>query len=68
MLILLYFFRYRSPMTGKWVKARYRAELEVIRDSHAEFELIGEPEVRQVDQQLGWFDPAREEPDDREPA
>ena len=47
MPLVLHAFRYRSPMTGKWVKARYRAEVAVIRERHAEFELIGEPEIRQ---------------------
>jgi hypothetical protein len=27
----LYDFRYRDPLTGKWRKARYRAEVDVIR-------------------------------------
>jgi hypothetical protein len=44
----LYAFRYRSPVTGKGVKARYVAELQEIRDHYAEFELIGEPEVRET--------------------
>jgi hypothetical protein len=39
------------------VKARYRAEVGVIRERHAEFELIGEPEVREPI--LGSFSPYR---------
>ena len=38
--LYLYEFRYRDPLTGKWRKARYRAEVEVIRQRHAEFEIV----------------------------
>src|SRR5689334_11814126 len=43
--LYLYEFRYRCERTGKWRKARYRAEVEVIRERYAEFETIGEPMV-----------------------
>ena len=43
--LYLYEFRYRCERTGKWRKARYRAEVAVIRERHAEFELEGEPMV-----------------------
>ena len=51
--ILLYAFRYKSPVTGKWVKARYVAELREIRERYAEFELIGEPELREPGAEVG---------------
>lgn len=57
MSLLLYAFRYKHPRTGKWVKARYRAGLREIRDDHAEFELIGEPEIREP--RAGSFNPYR---------
>ena len=41
--LYLYEFRYLDPLTGKWRKARYRAEVDVIRQRHAEFEIVGEP-------------------------
>ena len=43
--LYLYPFRFRDPLTGKWRKARYRAELRVIRERYSEFELDGEPMV-----------------------
>ena len=54
----LYPFRYRDPRTGKWRKARYRAELHEITERYAEFELDGEPMVihRPSD---GTFNPFR---------
>ena len=42
---LLYRFRYRDPLTGKWRTARYRATEEEIRSRHPDFELYGEPMV-----------------------
>jgi hypothetical protein len=58
--LLLYAFRYKSPVTGKWVKARYVAELHEIRERHGdEFELIGEPEVREVRDAWMSFNPYR---------
>ena len=43
--LYLYEFRYRCERTGKWRKARYRAELHEIRERHAEFQVEGEPMV-----------------------
>ena len=44
-------FRNRDERTGKWVKARYVASLEEIQSRHApgEWEVIGRPELRTVD-------------------
>lgn len=37
----LFPFRHRDPRTGKWTRARYRAELREIAARFAEFEIIG---------------------------
>ncbi len=44
--LYLYPFRYHDRLTGKWRMARYKAELDVIRERHGEdFEIVGEPMV-----------------------
>jgi hypothetical protein len=43
--IYLFAFRFRESHTGKWRKARHRAEIDDIRKQFAEFELEGEPIV-----------------------
>ena len=53
----LFPFRYRDPRTGKWVRARYAAELHEIRSRHAEFEIIGRPEIRDVNPDARYFAP-----------
>ncbi len=47
--IELFAFRYRDPRTGRWVRARYLAELHEIKARCAEWEIIGPPEIRDVD-------------------
>ena len=42
----LYLFRFRDPLTGKWVRARYKAELHERKARDAEYEVIGPPEIR----------------------
>ena len=37
----LYPFRFRDPCTGKWIRARYVAELHEISARYAEWEIIG---------------------------
>jgi hypothetical protein len=39
-------FRYRDRLTGKWVRARYKAEKHEIADRHAEWEITGPGETR----------------------
>jgi len=52
---LLYRFRYRDPLTGRWVRARYMATVEDISQRYATWELTGRAEVRRpID---GWFSP-----------
>jgi len=59
MRLELYPFRYRDPLTGKWVRARYVAERHVIAERYAEFEIIGPPEIRDVDPDARYFNPLR---------
>jgi hypothetical protein len=61
---LLYPFRYRCERTGKWVHARYQAELHVIRERYAEWEITEEPMVITGDGG-GTFNPFREPSDPR---
>ena len=53
----LFPFRYRDPATGKWVRARYRAEPDEIARRHARFEITGPPEIRDVDPGARRFTP-----------
>ena len=39
MTAVLYPFRYRSPLTGRWINARYKATREDIAADHAEWEV-----------------------------
>jgi len=41
-------FRFRDPVTGKWVKARYVAEQHEVAARYAAWEIIGPPEIREV--------------------
>ncbi len=38
---VLYPFRFRDPVTGKWIKARYVAERRELEQRYAEWEIIG---------------------------
>jgi hypothetical protein len=51
--------RFRDPVTGKWVKARYVAERSELEARYAEWEINGEPEYRRRTD--GWFSPWRGE-------
>jgi len=53
----LFPFRFRDPLTGKWARARYRAERRDIEERYAEFEIIGPPEIREVNRDARSFDP-----------
>jgi hypothetical protein len=52
----LFPFRYRDPLTGKWVRARYVAERHVIAERYKEWEITGPPEIR-GDPDDGYFRP-----------
>jgi len=58
----LFAFRYRDRLTGKWVKARYVAERHEIAARYAEWEIIGSPEIRDVDPGARYFTPFRVTP------
>ena len=53
----LFPFRYRDRVTGKWVRARYVAEPHEIAARYAEWEIIGPPEIRNVDPDARYFTP-----------
>ena len=55
----LFPFRYRDPRTRKWIRARYVAELHEIAARYAEWEIIGSPEIRDVDPNPRCFEPHR---------
>jgi len=55
--LLLYPFRYRDEATGKWVAARYVAELHEIEARHTEWQLTGPPEVRELAGKGRYFTP-----------
>ena len=44
--LLLYPFRYFDPVRKRWIRARYVAELHVIAERHAQWEITGPPEIR----------------------
>ena len=46
MPLRLYPFRYRDPLTGTWIRARYKAEAHVIAERFAEWEITGPAELR----------------------
>ena len=56
---LLYPFRHRHNLTGKWVKARYVAEKYEIAARHGEWEITGPPEIRHVEPEGRQFNPYR---------
>jgi hypothetical protein len=57
MPLYLFEFLYRDPLSGKWTKARYRAELHEIQQRYWEWETIGAPEMREP--HGGTFNPFR---------
>src|SRR2546428_9912289 len=44
--LLLYPFRFVDPVTGRWTRARYVAELHEIAARHERWEITGGPEIR----------------------
>jgi len=61
MTLELYPFRYRDPLTGKWIRARYIAERYVLAERYAEWEIIAPPEIRSGDATMfsPWSNAAR---------
>ena len=56
-VLLLYPFRFLDPVTGRWVRARYRAERHEIERRYTRWEITGEPEIRHV--AVAAFNPFR---------
>lgn len=48
-------FRYRCGRTGKWRKARYPGEVDVIRKRYAEFDIVGAPMVIDAPAETTYF-------------
>jgi hypothetical protein len=44
--LVLYPFRFRDPVSGRWQRARYVTALDEIMARYAEWELCGPPENR----------------------
>jgi hypothetical protein len=44
----LYPFRFRDPLTGGWVRARYKLQVPEMQRHYAEWEITGAPEMRHV--------------------
>jgi len=57
--LILYPFRYRDRVSGKWKRARHVAERHEIAAQNAEWEIIGPPEIRDVDLNARHFHPYR---------
>lgn len=53
----LFRFRYRDPRTGKWLRARYRADRNEIVARYVEWQILGEAEIRDVDPDARYFTP-----------
>lgn len=53
----LFAFRYCDPRAGKWVRARYVATRQEIAKRHAEWEIAGPAEIRDVDSEARSFTP-----------
>jgi hypothetical protein len=47
MLVEDYPIRSRDPLTGRWVRARYKASKSDLAARHVEWEIIGPPEIRE---------------------
>jgi hypothetical protein len=48
MTIELYPFRYRDTLTGRWVRARYKASKSDLAARYAEWEVTWPPEIRET--------------------
>jgi hypothetical protein len=47
-VLVLYPFRFRDLVTGKWVRARYEAERHELELRYTEWEITGTPELRRA--------------------
>lgn len=46
--LVLYPFRFRDPLTGRWVRARHKMQVSELRRHYSEWEITGAPEIRYV--------------------
>ena len=44
----LYSFRFRDPLTGKWIRARHKLQVPELQRRYPEWEITGAPEIRHV--------------------
>ena len=47
-MLELYPFRFRDPLTGRWIHARYKTTRDNLAARYAEYEITGPAEVRDV--------------------
>jgi hypothetical protein len=48
-MLQLYPFRFRDPVTGKWVRARHKLQVPEIQRHYSDWEITGAPEIRHVE-------------------
>jgi hypothetical protein len=44
----LYPFKFRDPLTGKWIRARHKLQVPALQRRYAEWEIIGPAKIRHV--------------------
>jgi hypothetical protein len=56
----LYPFRFRDPLTGKWVRARHKMQVPELQRHYSDWEITGAPEMRHVtDAKAAQYNPFR---------
>ena len=53
----LFPFRFLDPVSGKWTRARYKAQRDEIAQRYANYEITGPPEIRDGDPDSRRFTP-----------
>ena len=51
--LVLYPFRFRDPLTGKWIRAEQKLQAPELQRQYAECEITGTPEIRHVMPRVG---------------
>ena len=46
--LVLYPFRFRDPLAGKWFRARHKLQVSELQRHYANWEITGAPEMRHV--------------------
>ena len=57
--LVLYRFRFRDPLTGKWVRARHKLQYPELQRRYVEWEITGAPEIRDGAANVDPFNPFR---------